>query len=332
MPSARSISAVIPVYNSERSIAELVPGLLEVLADQTPDHEVILVDDGSADGSWAALEQLAQDHERVRALRLGRNYGQHNAILAGLTVATGEIVVTLDDDLQHRPDQVPVLLEALTDDVDVVYGTPSVDRHGSMRRVTSRISKFVFRATMHWEHAEQVSAFRAFRRDLLTSIELGADPFVSLDVMLSWVTDHVRAVPVVMEERQYGSSQYTVGRLLRHALNNLTGFSVLPLRFVTYVGTFLGVFGGVLLVYVVGRFMIQGGAVPGFSFLASALAIFGGAQLLAIGILGEYLGRMHFRTMGKPVFRVRDSVSAAGPPDSASTGGTSRGGNAIPDH
>jgi undecaprenyl-phosphate 4-deoxy-4-formamido-L-arabinose transferase len=304
------ISVIVPVYNSEESLRELVDGISGQFELVGSEFEVILVDDRSRDGSWAVLRELAEQYPQVVIARLGRNYGQHNALLAGLSLARHDIVVTMDDDLQHPPTEIPRLLDALVPSVDVVYGVADVEEHGFMRSLASRLTKFVFRVTLRWEHAESVSAFRAFRRSVLATSRQDVDPFLSLDVLLSWYTDRVVVVPVEMQQRKYGRSQYTLRRLVKHAVNNLTGFSTLPLRFVSFLGVMSAFLGLLLLAFVLGRYIVNRTDVPGFTFLASTLAIFGGAQLLAIGVLGEYLGRMHFRTMGRPVYAIRDVKSS----------------------
>ncbi|MDQ1519107.1 MAG: hypothetical protein QOI55_180 [Actinomycetota bacterium] len=306
MEEKPGISVIVPVYNSEESLRELVDGISGQFELTDTELEVILVDDRSRDGSWKVMRELADKYLHVVIVRLGRNYGQHNALLAGLSLASHDIIVTMDDDLQHPPTEIPRLLEALVPSVDVVYGIADEEEHGFLRSLASRLTKFVFRVTLRWEHAESVSAFRVFRRSVLATARQDVDPFLSLDVLLSWYTDRVVVLPVALQKRKYGRSQYTLRGLVRHAINNLTGFSTLPLRFVSFLGITSAFLGLLLLVFVLGRFLLNRTEVQGFTFLASTLAIFGGAQLLAIGVLGEYLGRMHFRTMGRPVYAIRD--------------------------
>jgi glycosyltransferase involved in cell wall biosynthesis len=145
---SRELSVVIPVYNSAEILPELVDRLEAVLAAVAPSAEVILVNDGSADGSWGEVERLAAGHPRVRGIDLMRNYGQHNALLCGIRLASGERIVTMDDDLQHPPEEIPKLLAALVPGVDVVYGTPEREQHGVFRDLASRLTKEVLKGTM----------------------------------------------------------------------------------------------------------------------------------------------------------------------------------------
>jgi glycosyltransferase involved in cell wall biosynthesis len=299
-----SVSVVVPVYNGAAVLPALVEQLETVLGVLTAWFEVILVNDGSHDKSWDVIRNLVARHAWIRGVHLMRNYGQHNALLAGIAAARGEIIVTMDDDLQHPPDQIPKLLAKLAEGYDVVYGTPDTRQHDLGRAIAARITKFALQSTMGAAIARNVSAFRAVRAEVCEAFAEYRSPFVCIDVLLTWGTTRFAAVVVRHDPRRVGPSNYTLGKLIVHALNMTTGFSTLPLQLASIVGfafTFvgLGVFG-----FVLGRYAFQGGSVPGFPFLASIIAMFSGAQLFALGILGEYLARMHFRMMERPPYVV----------------------------
>jgi glycosyltransferase involved in cell wall biosynthesis len=305
-----AVSVVVPVYNGAAALPELVARLRAALAGRAPDAEILLVNDGSRDASWQAIAALAAEprRPRVRGIDLRRNYGQHNALLCGIRAAAGAVVVTLDDDLQHPPEEVPRLLDALSGDVDVVYGTPRGEQHGLLRDLASRATKLVLRGAMGPEIAGRVSAFRAFRAELRDAFAQYGNPYVSIDVLLSWATNRFAVVEVRHQPRREGRSGYTLRTLVRHALNMITGFSIGPLRLASAIGVASTLFGLLVLAWVVGRYLVQGGSVPGFPFLASVIAIFSGAQLFTLGILGEYLARVHLRLMSRPVYSVRRST------------------------
>ncbi len=315
-----SVSVVIPVYNSGQALSELIQRLMPVLAAVTFESEVILVNDGSRDNSWAEVESLVRTVPGVRGIDLTRNFGQHNALLAGIRTARYDLVVTMDDDLQHPPEEIPKLLAAMTEGVDLVYGVAAEEEHGFWRNASSRLAKAAMASSMGASTAKIVSAFRLFRTDLRDSFETTADPFVSIDVLLSWVTGRVASADVQMEARRYGESNYTFRRLVRHAVNMATGYSTIPLRLVSWVGLGFALFGVVVFLYVIAVFVIEGGSVPGFPFLAAMIALLSGAQLFALGIIGEYLGRMHFRSMQRPAYAIRMEIGA----EPASQGSTSR--------
>jgi len=304
--TAPSLSVVVPVYNSAATLEELVSRLEQVLYRLGGHFELVLVNDGSTDGSWAALQALAQSHPSVRAINLRRNYGQHNAVLCGIRASRYDVVVTMDDDLQNPPEEIPRLLAKLAEGYDVVYGTPNQPQHGFWRHLASRVTKWVLQGTMGAEVARKVSAFRAFRLPIRDAFASYSAPSVCIDVLLTWGTSRFAAIPVRHEARSSGVSGYNVRRLIMHALTMMTGFSTLPLQLASIVGFVFTLFGFAVLVFVLGRYWIQGGSVPGFPFLASIIAIFSGAQLFALGIIGEYLARIHSRMMDRPNYAIRE--------------------------
>ena len=305
----RSISVVTPVYNGEASIAELCQRLGEVLPRVSTLHEIILVNDGSRDRSWETIAELSSRSPVVRGLNLMRNYGQHNALLCGIRAAKYEVIVTMDDDLQHQPEDIPRLLAQLDEGFDVVYATPEREQHSFWRAIASRITRLALRSAGGPEVAKNVSAFRVFRTELRDAFARYEAPFVSIDVLLTWATNRFAAVSVPFKRRHSGSSNYTFTKLVRHALDMMTGFSTVPLQLASLIGFGCTLFGIGVLVYVVGRYFLEG-SIPGFPFLASMIAIFSGAQLFALGVIGEYLARMHFRTMNRPAYAIRDVVKA----------------------
>ncbi len=309
-----SVSVVIPCYRSEGSIGPLVERLLPVLRACTRAFEIVCVHDAGPDGTWRVIEQLAARYPQVRGIDLMKNYGQHGALLCGIRAARHDVIVTLDDDLQHPPEEIPRLLERLTDDVDVVYGTPLAEPHGLWRGLASRITKLALQAAMGAETARHASAFRAFRTRLRDAFADYRGSFVSIDVLLTWGSTRFTHVAVRHDPRTIGTSSYTLRKLLTHAGNMITGFSTLPLQIASILGFALTAFGVLLLAYVLGRWVYEGfTSVPGFPFLASAITIFSGAQLFCLGIIGEYLARMHFRMMERPPYAVRALTSAASP-------------------
>jgi undecaprenyl-phosphate 4-deoxy-4-formamido-L-arabinose transferase len=305
-----SLSIIIPVYNGALSLPKLVEELSMVLPTLTNAYEVIFVEDDGKDNSWEVIQELAAQHSWISGIKHMRNFGQHNALLRGIRNARYEWIVTMDDDLQHPPSEIHKLLEKLNEGYDVVYGTPQQEQHGLFRDLASQITKLALQSAMGVNVARNVSAFRAFRTDLRQAFASYESPFVSIDVLLTWATTRFAAIPVRHEARPYGVSNYTLRKLIIHALNMMTGFSILPLQVASMVGFAMLIFGVLVMVYVIGRLLFEA-SVPGFPFLASIITIFAGAQLFALGIIGEYLARMHIRIMGKPTSIVRETVGRA---------------------
>lgn len=299
---SKGISVVIPVYNSEQSLMQLYEQLYDILIKNFSVYEIIFVNDNSKDSSGTIINQLDKEYEWIRGVHLLKNFGQHNAILCGIRKAKNELIVTLDDDLQNSPKDIPEMVNKLREGYDVVYGTPIKERHGLFRDLASILTKVALKTAMGVESARHVSAFRVFRTHLREAFSHYRGSFVSIDVLLTWGTNRFSAVSIKHNQREFGKSNYTFRKLITHALDMITGFSVLPLQIASIIGFVFAIFGLFILILVVGRYIFQGSPVQGFTFLASIVSIFAGAQLLAIGIIGEYLARIHFRSMDKPQY------------------------------
>lgn len=304
-----TISVIIPVYNSEKSLPDLLAALTDELPKITSAFEIIMINDGSKDNSWEVINNLITKFKHVSAINLMRNFGQHNALLCGIRQANYDLVVTLDDDLQHDPALISVLIDKLNEGYEVVYGAPLAERHGVWRDFASVITKATLSTVMNAKSARHVSAFRIFYTYLRDAFANYQGPSVSLDVLLTWGTSKFGYVEVPHRKREIGKSNYNFRKLVVHALNLLTGFSTIPLRLATGVGFLFLFFGLIILFYVLIRFLIQGGVVPGFTFLASVIVIFSGVQLFTLGIMGEYMARMHFRLMDKPTYTIKEKKS-----------------------
>jgi glycosyltransferase involved in cell wall biosynthesis len=298
----QSLSIVIPVFRSRPTLPKLHARLVEVLQQLGVPFEIILVEDCGGDGSWDAIKQLATGDARVRGIKLSRNYGQHNALLCGIRAARHEVIVTMDDDLQHPPDQIALLLAELAKGYDVVYGVAQVEQHGLLRDLASKLTKLALQSAVGADNARNVSAFRVFRTKLRAAFKDFQNPFVSIDVLLSWATNSFGAVKVRHEPRRDGVSNYTVGKLINHAFNLLTGFSTAPLRLVSVVGFLFTLLGLVVLARVLVVYLFYGSPVQGFVFLATIITTFSGVQLFTLGIFGEYLARIFGRTMDRPAY------------------------------
>jgi len=305
------LSVVVPVYRSEAILPQLLRRLEAVLPSIASRYELVFVNDSSPDGSWNVISQLAEQYPWIHAINLMRNYGQHNALLCGIRAARHGVIVTMDDDLQHPPEEIPKLLAVLDQGYDVVYGRPAQEQHGILRDLASLATKLALQHMMGAEIARQVSAFRVFRAEVAGAFTHYDGSFVSIDVLLTWGTNRFAATPVRHEPRAQGTSGYTFRKLVTHALNMMTGFSTKPLQLASLVGFAFTLFGFGVLCYVLIRYWLQGTPVPGFPFLASIVALFSGAQLFALGIIGEYLARMHFRSMQKPPYVVRVDVGGS---------------------
>jgi len=304
----RKISVVIPVYNSQKTLSDLCLRIQAALKPICRIFEIILVNDGSQDESWKILQELQKSNTTIKGLNLMRNYGQHNALLCGIRTARYPIIVTMDDDLQHPPEEIYKLLEELEKGFDVVYGLPQKMVHSCWRNFSSKASKYFLAKILGINRIKYMSSFRAFKTDLRRSFESFNSSNVIIDALLTWGTENFGTVEVNEESRSIGHSNYTLAKLVKFGMIALTGFSTIPLKFASFLGFFLTFFGILVLFYVIGRYFLEG-SIPGFPFLASIISIFSGAQLFAIGIFGEYLGRIFNRSMNYPAYVIAEERS-----------------------
>ena len=299
------ITVIIPTFNSSKSLFELVCRMQNSFKKGEL-LEILIVDDGSTLNTWSTIQEICEEYKLVKGIRLNRNYGQHNALLCGIREANGSLIVTIDDDLQHPPEVIPQLKNQLELGYDVVYGTPKEQPHNLTRFISSKITKWALQATMGATTAAQISALRIFKTELRDAFISFDGPNANIDVLLTWATSRFSAIKVNHQTRKFGQSGYTTLKLIKHAMNMMTGFTTRPLKVATLIGFLFSLFGLVIFSYVAARWLIDGSIVPGFTFLASIIAIFSGAQLVALGIIGEYLGRMHLRSTNQPSFLISE--------------------------
>lgn len=301
------ISLVVPVYRSEQTLRPLVTELVQVLPTLALAHEILLVNDGSPDQSWSVVQQLAEEFPVVRGIALMRNYGQHNATLCGIRAARYSTVVTMDDDLQHPPADIALLLAKLDEGYDVAYGVWKERRRSWWRTVLANVARRAIAWVMGAADIRKVSAFRAIRTEIRRSFASWSSPDVLVDVLLSWGTARFAAVSVNERDRGAGHSNYSFWGLAKVSFLMLTGFTTVPLRFANLVGLVFTLFGFVTFLRVIYIYFVEG-SVPGFSFLAATILLFGGVQLFALGIIGEYLARVFARTSGQTSYTIRTTT------------------------
>ena len=300
------ISLVCPVYCSAQTLRILVDQICACL-NGVYKFEILLIDDRSPDSSWLEILQISRENSAVRGIRLGRNVGQHGALLAGIRKARFDKIVTIDDDLQNPPSEVIKLVQTLDSNGGVVYGVSSDVKQKMWRKASSIGAKQLFKKFLGFDSAVNISSFRAFETNLRNAFSGEIGPSVSVDSLLTWSTSTFCSIDVQHHPRLQGKSHYSFRKLVRFMIDTATGYSVVPLRLATTLGSIVTIFGFVMFLWVTIRPLLTGVTVPGFPLLAASLAIFAGTQLLVLGILGEYIGKMHFRVMNKPSYVIVDS-------------------------
>lgn len=302
------VSVVIPVYRGEQTIGQVVESLL---AESGIDElEIVLVNDCSPDKSEAVCRELVARHRgSVRLLNLARNFGEHNAVLAGLKDARGEVAVIMDDDLQHPAMEVGRLVAALLETGDdVVYGRYAVKQHNWHRNLGSWFNGIMATLLLHKPRALYLSSFKVLNRFVIDQIVKYELPYPYIDGLILRVTNRFGTIVVQHLPRSMGESGYTLRRLTLLWLNMFTNFSVLPLRLAMMLGVLTVVFGVCCLLLVVYWHLTEADIPRGYASLAGLIIIFAGIQLLALGMIGEYVGRLFLGHNGTPQAVVRDRV------------------------
>ncbi|GGZ71038.1 glycosyl transferase [Lysobacter xinjiangensis] len=295
------VSVVIPVYRGARSIDALRDRLHVALESAALRHELIFVEDCGGDDSWQVLEVMCATHGYVRAIKLSRNFGQHAATLCGIARARGRWVATIDDDLEQPPEALPELVRKAEEGFTVVYGVNQSRSHAVWRNLTSELGRALFKFAIPTLNREY-SSMRVVDGTIARQLERFQSPFTFVDGYLSWLTHNYATVVVPHHDRAHGRSNYSVRKLLAHMMNIFLTFSDLPLRAATWLGLATAA-GGALwgLAILIGRLT---GAVTasGYASMMAGITFLGGVQLLILGIFGQYLGRINFKTASMPVF------------------------------
>jgi undecaprenyl-phosphate 4-deoxy-4-formamido-L-arabinose transferase len=299
-------SVVVPVYNEEGNLPELVRRLTAVMDAAAAPYELVFVDDGSRDGSLAVLQQAAAARpDRVRVLELARNFGQHQAILAAFESVSGDVVVTLDADLQNPPEEIPKLLAKIAEGYDVVGGVRQDRQDSLVRRAASALVNRVTVAITRMRITDFGCMLRAYSRDVIEEINR-CDESSTFIPALAWsFARRPTEIPVAHAPRRHGQSGYSLYRLIRLNFDLMTGFSLLPLQVFGLLGSLVA-FGGVafgLLLFA--RRLIVGAEVEGVFTLFAILFTLLGIAMAGLGLVGEYVGRIYQQVRGRPRFRVR---------------------------
>ncbi len=299
-------SVVIPVYNSATTLEKLSERLQTIFKTISEDFEIIFVDDGSQDESWQKLKTLRSENSKIRIIQLMRNFGQHNALMCGFRFVTGAYVITLDDDLQNPPEEIPKLINKIGEGYDIVYGKYISKKHSRFRNLGSSLIQLVYKKVFGVHN--HLTAFRIIRRQLIKSILKYERSYVFIDGLLAWNTKKIGFISVLHNAREDGKSGYGTKKLLTLSLNMITNFSIVPLQISSILGLLFAVLGFMMSGYFLLKKIIYDIPVAGYTSLIIAITIFAGIQLLTLGLIGEYIGRIHLNINKKPQYEIREQI------------------------
>jgi polyisoprenyl-phosphate glycosyltransferase len=247
---------------------------------------------------------MTSTNEHIIAINLTRNFGQHNALMCGFSQASGTYVVTLDDDLQNPPEEIPKLFHEIQKGHDVVYGIYESKKHSRFRNLGSECIQFVYQKTFNIN--KRLSAFRIIRKDILRKILSYDRSFTFLDGLICWHTRRIQNIYVEHRSRKQGSSGYSLKKLILLSLNMMTNFSIEPLQIASLTGLIFAFTGFILGTYFLFKKIILDIPVSGFTSTIVIITIFSGVQLFTVGMLGEYIGRIHLNVNNRPQYAIRD--------------------------
>lgn len=299
----QSLSVVIPIYNDEEVIAELLRRLTAVLTQIVKDYEIILVDDGSRDRSWSVMQSERQQREHLRIARLSRNFGQQNAIAAGLSLTTKDLIVLMDSDLQDRPEDIPVLIDALLADpqatMSIAQWQERKDSH--MKIAVSRLFQRVSNSITDIHTMPRLGIFRVMKKSVVEELRRFPEKTATAVSLLYYIGSHYVAVPLKRDARFAGTSGYNLRKMLQLTFARIFSFSMFPIRMVTYMGALL-CFGSMIAALVLIIYKIMGNVLAGWTSMMVLMLFLFGLNFAFLGILGEYIGRIFLETKQRPNF------------------------------
>jgi glycosyltransferase involved in cell wall biosynthesis len=315
--NALSYSIVVPFYNEQESVAQLYVKIIEVMDALGEPYEIVFVDDGSKDGTFRLMSEIARDDDRVVVVRLRRNFGQTAALKAGFDYSRGEIIISMDGDLQHDPAEIPRFIEKINEGYDIVSGW-RVERtdHWLTRQIPSRVANRIMAKLSRVDLHDFGTTFKAYRREILSEIHLYGELHRFIPALASWAGASIAEVPITNIPRKNGKSNYGISRTIRVLLDLLSvkfllDYSTKPLQFFGVAGlSCLAAGGGIGLWVFARKALLDEGLLAnhGPLIILGMALVMGGIQFLAIGLIGELLARTYYESQNKPVYTVRQFI------------------------
>jgi len=308
-----NISLIIPVFNSETSLVKLITSITDTFNKSNYTYEIVCIDDASFDNSFQVLKNLAKTNSQLRVINLTKNFGQDNAIMAGLNNCYGDNVVIMDDDLQHHPDDISTLIEGLNPGFDVCYGLYEKRKDGFFKSLASKFNNFSASVILRKPKKLYLSPFKVFKSNIKNEIIKYKNPYPYIDGLIFRITTNINQVKVNHYKREDGESGYTFIKSLKIWLNLSTSFSIIPLRVSILVGFLTSFISFMLGIYYYIEYLIGMPAPTGWQSTILVILFLGGIQLVTLGVIGEYLGRLYLSQSRLPQYAIREVVEDSNP-------------------
>lgn len=305
----QSISVVVPIYNDSEVIHELIKRLSPVLESITADYEIILVDDGSRDDSWLQMLAVRQANASIKAVRLSRNFGQQSAIAAGLSLTSKELIVLMDSDLQDRPEDIPVLIDALLADEKATMAIAQWEerKDSRLKLAVSRLFQRVSNSITEIHTMPRLGIFRVMKKSVVEELRNFPEKTATTVSLLYYIGSRYVAVPLKRDARFAGKSGYNLSKMLALTFARIFSFSMFPIRIVTYLGALLCV-GSMMAALALIIYKLVGNVVAGWTSMMVLMLFLFGLNFAFLGVLGEYIGRIFLETKQRPKFMIDEII------------------------
>jgi dolichol-phosphate mannosyltransferase len=306
--SKLKFSVVIPVFNEEGNLEVLHTRLSKVMESLGEPYEVIFIDDGSTDSSFQVLKGIHQKDNSVKAIRFTRNFGQHTAIAAGLHYCRGELVVSMDADLQDQPEDIPKLLDKLNEGYEIVYALLKERQDSFMKKLSSKVYLWFLAKLTNQTINPEIPTFRMMTRRVVDYINELRERSRFYGGLVAWLGFPYAIVPVEHGERFAGKTKYSLWKMIRLATEGIVSFSDIPLRLIGYFGLMISAASFILGIYVLIRWFVWGIPLAGYTSIIVSIFFLGGVTLVVLGVIGRYLGGVLIEVKGRPLYVVRDVI------------------------
>ncbi len=306
---SESLSVVIPIYNDQEVIPELLRRLTAVLETIVKEYEIILVDDGSRDASWTVMQEERTQREHLRIARLSRNFGQQNSIAAGLSLATKDLIVLMDSDLQDRPEDIPTLIDALLADKEATMAIAQWEerKDSRMKIAVSRLFQSVSNSITDIHTMPRLGIFRVMKKSVVEELKRFPEKTATAVSLLYFIGNKYVAVPLKRDARFAGTSGYNLSKMLSLTFARIFSFSMFPIRIVTYMGALLCI-GSMIAACALIIYKLVGNVVTGWTSMMVLMLFLFGLNFAFLGVLGEYIGRIFLETKQRPNFIIEQVI------------------------